>query len=71
MVRQLANDILPQITSSAAEVSSRRVPPPGPPDIDIESIGNRLFSAVTKQMQKNLEDLQDDLTDPINKIQLV
>ena len=67
VVRQLANDILPQISSSAAEVSSRRVPP-GPPDIDIESIGNRLFSAVTKQMQKNLEDLQDDLTDPINKI---
>jgi hypothetical protein len=65
VVRQLANDILPQITSSAAEVSSRRVPP-GPPDI--ESISNRLFSAFTKQMQKNFEDLQDDLTDPINKI---
>merc|ERR1712238_74740 len=35
---------------------------------NIESIGTRFFSAVTNQIQKNLVDLQDDLTDPINKI---
>lgn len=77
MVRQLANDILPQITQSAAEASSSKsssqsssIPtlPFLPPPSEVQSIGNRLFSVVTNQIQKNLEDLQDDLTDPINKI---
>ena len=77
MVRQLANDILPQITQSAAEASSSKsssqsssIPtlPFLPPPADVQSIGNRLFSVVSNQIQKNLEDLQDDLTDPINKI---
>lgn len=77
VVRQLANDILPQITQSAADVSTRPssststsslpfFPPVAP--ADVQSIGNRLFSAVSNQIQKNLEDLQEDLTDPINKI---
>lgn len=72
VVRQLANDILPQITQSAAEASTRQSRqsssflPPTP--VDVQSIGNRLFSVVSNQIQKNLEDLQDDLTDPINKI---
>jgi len=89
VVRQLANDILPQITQSAAEASNRkpssskssspssssstlRTPPlPFFPPVDpaeVQTIGNRLFSVVSNQIQKNLEDLQDDLTDPINKI---
>jgi len=73
VVRQLANDILPQITQSAAEASTRQsrqsssfLPPVAP--VDVQSIGNRLFSVVSNQIQKNLEELQDDLTDPINKI---
>ena len=77
VVRQLANDILPQITQSAAEASSSKsssqsssIPtlPFFPPPADVQSIGNRFFSVVSNQIQKNLEDLQDDLTDPINKI---
>jgi hypothetical protein len=40
--------------------------PPSPSDL--ESIGNRLFSVVSNQIQKNLENLQDDLTDPLTKI---
>jgi len=72
VVRQLANDILPQIALRAEEASlSGRGP--SVPSLDslpsnIESIGTRFFSAVTNQIQKNLVDLQDDLTDPINKI---
>lgn len=73
MVRQLANDILPQITQSAAEATStsKKSSPqslPFLPPKDVQSIGNRLFSVVSNQIQKNLEELQDDLTDPINKI---
>ena len=78
VVRQLANDILPQIaaeskSSSASSSSSTRLTPPLPflPPVDpaeVQNIGNRLFSAVSNQIQKNLEELQDDLTDPINKI---
>jgi len=72
VVRQLANDILPQIALSAEEASlSGRGPSVLSLDSlpsNIESIGTRFFSAVTNQIQKNLVDLQDDLTDPINKI---
>lgn len=88
VVRQLANDILPQITKTAATATAR-VGPPSPlgssssssttstsssssmPPVspsDIESIGSRLFSFVSNQIQRNLEDLQEDLTDPLNKI---
>lgn len=76
VVRQLTNDILPQIdvTSfqrrSTSSAQQRQTPslvfPPPPPNI--EKIGTRLFSAVTNQIQKNIEELQDDLTDPMNKI---
>lgn len=77
VVRQLANDILPQIASdakppSASSSSTQRTPPlpffPPVAPADVQSIGNRLFSVVSNQIQKNLEDLQEDLTDPINKI---
>jgi hypothetical protein len=84
VVRQLANDILPQIQKSAeivlplntqgnrnrpfssSSASSSPFVPPSPSDI--ESIGNRLFSVVTNQIEKNLKDLQDDLSDPLTKI---
>jgi len=75
VVRQLANDILPQITQREASSSKSSSPsssiptlPFLPPPADVQSIGNRLFSVVSNQIQKNLEELQDDLTDPINKI---
>lgn len=60
VVRQLANDILPQLSKS---------PPKFPPTPQaVEKVGSRLFSVVTSQLQKNIEDLQEDLTDPINRI---
>ncbi|KAG7372014.1 SOUL heme-binding domain containing protein [Nitzschia inconspicua] len=77
VVRQLANDILPQIQKSAEAVSpmgsgrsfSSPLSPFTPPSpSDIESIGNRLFSVVSNQIEKNLKELQDDLSDPLNKI---
>jgi len=67
VVRQLANDILPQIAEGSTTSKSSSFFPPVAP-ADVQSIGNRLFSVVSNQIQKNLEDLQDDLTDPINKI---
>lgn len=78
VVRQLANDILPQIQKSAGAVSpnnsrsfsssasSSPFSPPSPSDI--ESIGSRLFSVVSSQIEKNLKELQDDLSDPLTKI---
>mmetsp|Transcript_17995 Transcript_17995/g.44454 ORF Transcript_17995/g.44454 Transcript_17995/m.44454 type:complete len:440 (-) Transcript_17995:2151-3470(-) len=60
VVRQLANDILPQLSKS---------PPKFPPTPQsVEKVGSRLFNVVTSQLQKNIEELQEDLTDPINKI---
>ncbi|CAJ1955183.1 unnamed protein product [Cylindrotheca closterium] len=60
VVRQLANDILPQLSKS---------PPKFPPTPQsMEKVGSRLLSVVTSQLQKNIEDLQEDLTDPINRI---
>jgi len=60
VVRQLANDILPQLSKS---------PPKFPPTPQsIEKAGSRLLNVVTSQLQKNIEELQEDLTDPINRI---
>ena len=60
VVRQLANDILPQLSKS---------PPRFPPTPQsIEKVGSRLMNVVTSQLQKNIEELQEDLTDPINRI---
>jgi len=60
VVRQIANDILPQL-GKAPETF-----PPSPQSLG--KVGNQLFSVVSNQIQKNIEDLQDDLSDPINKI---
>ncbi|KAL3917311.1 MAG: hypothetical protein SGILL_004774 [Bacillariaceae sp.] len=82
VVRQLANDILPQIQKSAEAVSpmtdsnskassslsSSSLPFAPPTPSDLESIGSRLFSVVSNQIEKNLRDLQDDLSDPLTKI---
>jgi hypothetical protein len=43
------------------------VSPPVSPS-DLQSIGNRLFSVFSNQLQRNFADLQDDLSDPFNKI---
>lgn len=60
VVRQIANDILPQLG---------KAPPKFPPSpSSLEKVGSRLFDVVTNQIQKNIEDLQEDLSDPINRI---
>ena len=60
MVRQLANDILPQLGKGPRNFA--------PSPSSLEKVGSRLFNVVSNQMQKNLEDLQQDLSDPINRI---
>jgi hypothetical protein len=61
VVRQLANDILPQLSKTPTPFS-----PPSPATLG--SFGNRLFDVVSNQFQKDLKDLQEDLSDPINRI---
>ena len=60
VVRQLANDILPQLGKGPRNFA--------PSPSSLEKVGSRLFNVVSNQMQKNLEDLQQDLSDPINRI---
>lgn len=60
VARQIANDILPQLG---------KAPPSFPPSPEsFQKVGNELFKVFSNQIQKNFEDLQDDLSDPINKI---
>jgi hypothetical protein len=61
VVRQIANDILPQIQKRGSQGF-----PPSP--ASLEKIGSRLFDVVSNQVQKNFEDFQQDLSDPINRI---
>lgn len=60
VVRQIANDILPQLGKSPPKFP--------PPPSSFEKVGSRFFDVVSNQIQKNFEDLQEDLTDPINRI---
>jgi hypothetical protein len=60
VVRQVANDILPQL----GKVRPKFPPPP----LSLEKVGSRLFGVVSNLIQKNFEYLQEDLTDPINRI---
>ena len=62
VVRQVANDILPQLGKAP-----KAFPPPPTPQ-NLEKVGSQLFNLVSNQIQKNFEDLQEDLSDPINKI---
>eukprot|EP00980_Cylindrotheca_fusiformis_P008085 scaffold1722_cov120-Cylindrotheca_fusiformis.AAC.15 len=60
VARQIANDILPQLSKDPP-----RFPPP---PSSLEKVGTRFFDVVSNQLQKNFEDLQQDLSDPINRI---
>lgn len=72
VARQLANDILPNLarpgasSSSATTTAATPFPffPPLPRPEDFSRLGNRAFTAVSKQMERNLELLQSDLANP-------
>lgn len=77
VVRQIANDILPQLSKSAAAAtsgSSSSSPPflpfplPPPTPANMEKVAGRFFDLVSSQLQTTARDIQDDLADPINKI---
>jgi hypothetical protein len=61
VVRQLANDILPRLSKAPTPFS-----PPSP--ATLESFGSRFFDVLSNQFQKDMKDLQEDLSDPINRI---
>jgi hypothetical protein len=60
VVRQIANDILPQLGKSRPKFP--------PPSLSFEKVGSGLFGAISNEIQKNFEYLQEDLTDPFNRI---
>lgn len=77
VARQLTNDILPSLvanrrsssSTSTLESSSPLSPfplplPPLPRPEEVSRVGNRVWSAVSNQMQRNLETLQADLANP-------
>jgi hypothetical protein len=72
VARQLTTDILPSLTSSNSR--SRRsnngfpLPPTPIPVEQVTKLGARLFSALSNQLQMGLQNLQEDLKDPIERI---
>ena len=74
VARQLANDILPSLTRPPSSSSLPSTPPfppnlfrPPPPD-EITKVGSRIFNALQTTLQKGLQNLQQDLQDPVNAI---
>jgi hypothetical protein len=63
-VRQIANDILPQLSKNNGKGGG--FSPPSPESL--EKVTSGLFNFVSNQLQKTMEDLQEDLSDPINRI---
>ena len=61
VVRQIANDILPTLRDSPQSFLT-------PSPANLEKVGTKLFDVVSNQLQKTIEDFQDDMSDPITKI---
>jgi hypothetical protein len=59
VARQVANDILPNLS---------RTPPQPPTSASLEKVGTQLFNAFASNFQQGLQDLQSDLSDPLNRI---
>lgn len=69
VVRQIANDILPQISKTAgAGATSSQFPFAPPSPAVLEKTVNRLFDLVSNQIQNTAKEFQEDLTDPLTKI---
>jgi hypothetical protein len=77
VARQIANDILPQLAANTrpnkknGSTNSQLFPfplPPVPPVSSLEKVGSRLFKTITNQMQTTLENIQEDIKDPLNRI---
>ena len=68
-MRQIANDILPELSKTAGGGASFSSLPFAPPSqASMEKVAYRLFEIVSNQIQNTAKELQEDLTDPINKI---
>jgi len=74
VVRQIANDILPELSKTAgagatsSSSSSSPLPFAPPSQATVEKAASRLFELVSNQLQNTAKEIQEDLTDPINKI---
>lgn len=69
VVRQIANDILPQLSRNAASGANSSPLPFAPPSpASFEKVAGKVFDLVSNQLQNTAKDLQEDLSDPINKI---
>lgn len=75
VARQITSDILPSIAASAngreRETSSLRTPPiPRPEELPtlVPKIGSAIFDAMSAQARKQVEQLQQDLQDPVTRI---
>ena len=65
MVRQIANDILPNLAKTAGPPRNPGSILPLPDPNDVNKIGSRILNALSNQVQKNLEILQGDLANPV------
>lgn len=68
-MRQIANDILPELSKTAgngAASPSIRFTPPS--QASVEKVASRVFELFSNQLQNTVKELQEDLADPINKI---
>lgn len=71
VVRQFANDILPEISKSAGSGATPSEFPFTPPSQrSFEKVAGRVFDLVSSQVQSTAQEFQNDLTDPFNKIPL-
>ena len=61
VARQLANDILPQLSKQSP---TSLFPPPA----SFEKVGGRLFSVLQSQLSQAAKDIQQDLQDPLTNI---
>lgn len=68
-MRQIANDILPQLSKNAGAGASTPPFPFAPPSqASIEKVAGRVFDLVSNQIQNTAKEFQNDLSDPLNKI---
>lgn len=69
VVRQIANDILPQLSKSAgAGATGSQFPFSPPSPQSLEKVAGRVFDLLSNQIQTTAKEFQEDLTDPLNKI---